>query len=221
MRGPGHGQGQGNLIKRTASVRYTSRAPPCLHKHVYASALIDASCRQQQREALACQGFPLTRRWREPRCPCPCPPPRAPPARPPLFSPPLLPPPHLRGLGSPARSWDWGPVHFVALNLYPGDYYHQAAEWMHGSWKEPEGAFSFLQDDLRRNVGASQRPVVLYHHYGMDPGWCAGGGTGWGWGEVGVGWRGLWWPGCVWGRACIVSAGWRWPVLHSQRRGQM
>ncbi len=54
-------------------------------------------------------------------------------------------------------SWDWDDVHFVNLNVYPG-----GAGDAHDS-------LQFLEQDLAAQVGSSQRPVILYHHYGFDP----------------------------------------------------
>ena len=53
-------------------------------------------------------------------------------------------------------SWDWGGVHFVNLNLYPGG---------PGS---ANNSLAFLTDDLARQVGNSGRPVILFHHYSFD-----------------------------------------------------
>jgi len=58
-------------------------------------------------------------------------------------------------------SWDWDNVHFVNLNLYPGP--------QGGRTNEAEGSIDFLIADLAANVGASNNPVVIYHHFGMDP----------------------------------------------------
>jgi len=57
-------------------------------------------------------------------------------------------------------SWDWNNVHFVNLNLYPGP--------QGGRWAEAEGSIDFLISDLADNVGISDNPVVIYHHFGMD-----------------------------------------------------
>jgi len=58
-------------------------------------------------------------------------------------------------------SWDWDSVHFVNLNLYPGP--------QGGRTNEAEGSIDFLVADLAANVGDSGWPVVIYHHFGMDP----------------------------------------------------
>lgn len=57
-------------------------------------------------------------------------------------------------------SWDWDGVHFVQLNLYPGN---QAA-----APNDPQGSLDFLKADLATNVGRSGRPVVLLHHYDLQ-----------------------------------------------------
>ncbi len=57
-------------------------------------------------------------------------------------------------------SWDWGGIHFVNLNLYPGG---------PGS---ANNSLAFLTDDLSRQVGNTHRPVILLHHYSFDPFSC-------------------------------------------------
>jgi hypothetical protein len=59
-------------------------------------------------------------------------------------------------------SWDWDSLHMVCLNLFPG----QAVSGCDGC--DPRGSLSFLMDDLARKVGNSGRPVIIYHHYGID-----------------------------------------------------
>jgi len=69
-------------------------------------------------------------------------------------------------------SWDWGQVHFVQLNLYPGsageEYLNIWRRRISGDARYPKHSLEFLIDDLRRNVGSSGRPVVLFEHYGFD-----------------------------------------------------
>ncbi|MDD8021122.1 MAG: metallophosphoesterase [Acidobacteriota bacterium] len=69
-------------------------------------------------------------------------------------------------------SWDWGPVHLVQLNLYPGsageEYLNIWRRRVSGDARYPKYSLEFLSDDLRRNVGSSGRPVVLFQHYGFD-----------------------------------------------------
>jgi len=57
-------------------------------------------------------------------------------------------------------SWDWDDVHFINLNLYPGP--------KGGRPCEAEGSIDFLKEDLVAEVGKSGRPVVIYHHFGLD-----------------------------------------------------
>jgi len=69
-------------------------------------------------------------------------------------------------------SWDWGQVHFVQLNLYPGsvgeEYLNIWRRRVSGDARYPKHSLEFLIDDLRRNVGNSGRPVILFQHYGFD-----------------------------------------------------
>ena len=71
--------------------------------------------------------------------------------------------PGITGLSSNGYhySWDWDNVHFVNLNLYPGP--------QGGRTHEAEGSIDFLTADLAANVGISNNPAVIYHHFGMDP----------------------------------------------------
>ncbi len=83
----------------------------------------------------------------------------------------MIPP---RALGYP-HPWDWGALHRVNLNLFPGNtprpvYDRQAA------WNNPAGRLEFLRADLRDRVGDSGRPVVLMWHdglrgWGLEKGW--------------------------------------------------
>jgi len=63
-------------------------------------------------------------------------------------------------------SWDWGGVHFVNLNLFPGNaprpVYDNTAPW-----NDPQHSLDFLRRDLADQVGDSGRPVVLMWHYGL------------------------------------------------------
>lgn len=82
--------------------------------------------------------------------------------------------PGLRGISADGchYSWDWGKVHFVHLNLYPG----RAGEELLNYWRRrvssdaryPKYSLDFLIEDLRRNVGGPDRPVVIFQHYGFD-----------------------------------------------------
>ena len=64
-------------------------------------------------------------------------------------------------------SWDWGPVHFVQLNLYPGDRPHPDTRYS-AAYHDPQGSLKFLRADLADRVGDSRRPVVLLHHYDLQ-----------------------------------------------------
>jgi len=68
---------------------------------------------------------------------------------------------------------NWNGIHFVCLNLYPADTTDAETPFKFGqpgpgSWNDPQGALSFLQDYLARRVGVSGDPIVLMHHYGFD-----------------------------------------------------
>ena len=62
-------------------------------------------------------------------------------------------------------SWDWDTVHFVQLNLYPGNAIPSDAVWFSG---DPQNSLDFLAKDLQTRVGNSGRPVVLLFHYPVD-----------------------------------------------------
>jgi len=66
----------------------------------------------------------------------------------------------------PHYSWDWHDIHFVQLNLFPGNDKPSGAS--KGVDLDPRGALDFLKDDLAENVGTTGRPVILTHHYGFD-----------------------------------------------------
>ena len=58
-------------------------------------------------------------------------------------------------------SWDWDYVHFVCLNVYPGQ-----SPGTH--WPDPLSSLDFLVSDLASRVGNTGRPVILLHHFGFD-----------------------------------------------------
>lgn len=72
----------------------------------------------------------------------------------------------------PHYSWDWHDVHFVQLNLFPGNEPSPAQRGL-----DPYHSLDFLTRDLRDHVGGSRRPVILIHHYGFDP--FSKGNEGW------------------------------------------
>jgi len=61
-------------------------------------------------------------------------------------------------------SWDWGPVHFVAMGMFVGE----GDEKKDDHHYAPRNSLEFLKTDLREHVGDSGRPVVIVHH--LDPG---------------------------------------------------
>ena len=65
-------------------------------------------------------------------------------------------------------SWDWGKVHFVCANIYPG----QVSKVVIAN--DPIYSMDFIRQDLEKNVGKSGRPVIIQMHYGLE-----GGGIGW------------------------------------------
>ena len=66
-------------------------------------------------------------------------------------------------------SWNWGPLHLVNLNLFPGNQ-HRPVYDREAPWNDPRHSLDFLRDDLKTQVGDSGRPVVLVWHYGLR-GW--------------------------------------------------
>ncbi len=64
-------------------------------------------------------------------------------------------------------SWDWDGIHFVQLNLFPGDHPHPKVRYS-PEYHDPQGSLRFLQADLASQVGESGRPVVLLHHYDLQ-----------------------------------------------------
>lgn len=67
-------------------------------------------------------------------------------------------------------SWDWDDVHVVLLGIYPADRQHPAVKY-NAQWHDPQGALTFLRQDLARHVGDSKRPVILLSHCGYDTDW--------------------------------------------------
>ena len=60
-------------------------------------------------------------------------------------------------------SWNWNEVHFVQLNLYPGDAPHGETRYS-AAYHDPQGSLAFVKADLTANVGESGQPVVIAHH---------------------------------------------------------
>ena len=68
-------------------------------------------------------------------------------------------------------SWDWEGVHFVNVNLFPGNVWEGEAD-AYGRAHHPQFALDFLIDDLKQNVGDSGRPVVIMQHFRVvDENW--------------------------------------------------
>lgn len=68
-------------------------------------------------------------------------------------------------------SWDWDGIHFVNVNLFPGNIWQGEAD-AYGAGHNPLLARDFLVDDLRKNVGTSGRPVVIVQHFRpIDENW--------------------------------------------------
>jgi hypothetical protein len=61
-------------------------------------------------------------------------------------------------------SWDWGPLHFIALGIVVGP---NAVDRQVSRYEAFE-SLSFLQHDLATHVGRSGRPVVLLHHVDLQ-----------------------------------------------------
>lgn len=64
-------------------------------------------------------------------------------------------------------------VHFIGLGLCPADSTDAEMPFKYGlpgpgSWNDPQGALTFLEDYLARHVGSSGEPVFLMQHYGFD-----------------------------------------------------
>jgi hypothetical protein len=68
-------------------------------------------------------------------------------------------------------SWDWDGVHFVNVNLFPGNVWEGEAD-TYGRGHHPNHARDFLVEDLRKNVGDSGRPVFVMQHFRpVDENW--------------------------------------------------
>ncbi len=68
-------------------------------------------------------------------------------------------------------SWDWDGVHFVNVNLFPGNVWHGEAD-TYGRGHDPLYARDFLIEDLCKNVGTSGRPVIVVQHFRpIDENW--------------------------------------------------
>jgi len=69
-------------------------------------------------------------------------------------------------------SWDWDGIHFVNLNIFPGNGWHGEADTYSNGAHDPMLSRDFLEKDLRKNVGDTGKPVVLIHHFRpIDENW--------------------------------------------------
>lgn len=66
-------------------------------------------------------------------------------------------------------SWNWGPLHLIQLNLFPGNEPRPVYDGP-APWNNPRKSLDVLKEDLEKRVGDSGRPVVLMWHYGLR-GW--------------------------------------------------
>jgi cytolysin (calcineurin-like family phosphatase) len=63
-------------------------------------------------------------------------------------------------------SWDWGGVHFVNVNLFPGN--EPSNVDVTSGVRNPHRSLDFLAQDLAAHVGDSCRPVIIMSHYGFS-----------------------------------------------------
>ncbi len=69
-------------------------------------------------------------------------------------------------------SWDWDEIHFVNLNIFPGNQWAGEADPYPRGAHDPLLSREFLEKDLREKVGNSGRPVILIHHFRpIDENW--------------------------------------------------
>ncbi len=69
-------------------------------------------------------------------------------------------------------SWDWDGVHFIVLNIFPGNIWYGEADTYSYPGHDPKYARDFLISDLQANVGNTGRPVVVIHHFRpVDENW--------------------------------------------------
>jgi cytolysin (calcineurin-like family phosphatase) len=68
-------------------------------------------------------------------------------------------------------SWDWGATHFIHVNLVAADGPGPVDDDSGADQgpRDPQGALTFIKNDLADFVGGSCRPVILIMHYGFDP----------------------------------------------------
>jgi hypothetical protein len=69
-------------------------------------------------------------------------------------------------------SWDWDGIHFVNLNIFPGNQWAGEADTYGAGAHDPLFSRDFLAKDLKEKVGNSGRPVILIHHFRpIDENW--------------------------------------------------
>lgn len=69
-------------------------------------------------------------------------------------------------------SWDWDGVHFINVNIFPGNHWHGEADTYSNNSHHPEHARDFLKEDLRKSVGDTGRPVIIVFHFRpIDENW--------------------------------------------------
>ncbi len=64
-------------------------------------------------------------------------------------------------------SWNWGGVHFVQLNLYPGNRPHPKIRYS-PQYHDPQNSLDFLKADLAAHAKKGNPPVVVTHHYDLQ-----------------------------------------------------
>ncbi len=69
-------------------------------------------------------------------------------------------------------SWDWDGIHFINLNIFPGNGWHGEADTYGVGSHDPLSSRAYLEEDLRKNVGDTGKPVILIHHFRpIDENW--------------------------------------------------
>lgn len=85
-------------------------------------------------------------------------------------------------------SIDFKGIHVIQLNLYGGSTWDADPNKESGkeSWNDPNHALQFLIDDLRENVGASGKPVLIFNHYtpAGDANYWTGSNSGYEWTQM-------------------------------------
>ncbi|MEX0866421.1 MAG: metallophosphoesterase, partial [Pirellulales bacterium] len=66
-------------------------------------------------------------------------------------------------------AWQWAGVHFVQLNLFPGND-HRPVYDRRAPWNDPKRSLDFLKHYLDKHIDDTDTPIVLTWHYGLR-GW--------------------------------------------------